>query len=85
MFFVAKLDVYDDYAEEVRFRRLFVCAENTLDATEKICNYYGEGNIEFISLRPFSPDDMLIFDAHDDEAIECFETVVSILEKDIIW
>jgi hypothetical protein len=85
MFFIAKLNVYNDFTEKVEFPRLFVCAENTLDATEKICNYYGEGNIEFISLRPFSPDDMLIFDAHDDKARECFETAISILEKDIIW
>ena len=85
MFFIAKLNVYNDFTEKVEFPRLFVCAENTLDATEKICNYYGEGNIEFISLRPFSPDDMLIFDAHDDKARECFETAISILEKNIIW
>lgn len=82
MIFTAGVNFYES-ADEVDLKdKLFVCANNFSEAIEKITRYYGENNVDSISIFAFSPFDFLYF---SEENHELFNEVQNVLAKDVVW
>lgn len=52
-----KIEYYDDYDEKNRITTGIVPAETLIQAIEKICNWYGEKNINECKLEYVNVDD----------------------------
>ena len=85
MLFTASVDVYNDLENKEEGYKMFICANSISEATQMISSYYGENNLIYLSIAPFSPDDMLIFSSTDTEQADLFYAVKEKLEPDIIW
>lgn len=85
MLFTASIDAYDDLENKEKEFKMFICANSISEATQMISSYYGENNLIYLSIAPFSPDDMLIFSSTDTEQADLFHAVKEKLEPDIIW
>lgn len=85
MLFTASVDAYDDLENKEKGFKMFICANSISEATQMISSYYGENNLSYLSIAPFSPDDMLIFSLTDVEQADLFHAVQEKLEPDIIW
>lgn len=83
MLFAADVRFYCEYKEKEDLQHLFVCAEKFTDAIEQISGWYGEEAIESIGITVFSPDDMLVYETDEDEALY-YETKDSLGEK-VLW
>lgn len=83
MLFAADVKFYCEYKEREDLQHLFVCAEKFTDAIEQISRWYGEEAIESIGITVFSPDNMLVYETDEDEALY-YETKDSLGEK-VIW
>lgn len=73
---------YDDYNSVVVKNYLFVAADGIKNTVEQLEAYYGVNNIEKVTIEPFSPDNMLIFE--EDEK-ELFNIVSNTLSKKVVW
>lgn len=82
MIFTAGVNFYEEIDEVELRNKLFICANNFSEAIEKITSYYGEDNIDSISIFAFSPDDFLSF---SEENYELFYDVQNALEKNVVW
>lgn len=83
MFFTADVSFFNESKEEVDANHLFVCAENLVEATERITGWYGEECIDSINIAVFSPYDMLIFESDRDEML--YFNVKDSLGEKVIW
>lgn len=52
-----KIEYYDEYDEKIRITTGIVPAETLIQAIEKICNWYGEENINECKLEYVNVDD----------------------------
>lgn len=82
MIFEATIKHYEEWDEKVVSSYMFVCADTMVEAVQQISNHYGEDTLEFIEVRPFSPDKFLAFTEED---AELFHTVRRHLESDVCW
>ena len=82
MMFTAKVKYYQEVSGDVKTHNIFVTGDTFREVVEKISEFYGETNLESISVNSFSPDNMLIFEP---EREELFTMVESTLAKDVIW
>ena len=82
MIYEATVEHYEEWDEEMVKSFMFVCADTIAEATQQVSNYYGEKCLESIEVRPFSPDNFLVF---DEKNIELFTTVRRTLEKEVVW
>ena len=80
MFFVAKIDYYEE--DSIKHVATFVYEDSLSNAVESIAHYFGEGAIEKITIEPFSPDNLLVFYDND---LPIFFEAKEALAKDIIW
>ena len=82
MIYTVKVEHYEEWDDAVVHASMFVCADTIVEAVQQVSDYYGEKCVESIEVRPFSPDNFLVFTEKD---IELFHTVARHLEEDIIW
>lgn len=82
MMYVAKVKYYIPEEEKSEEESLFISGSHYHDVTEKLTGFYGEGEIEAMSISIFGPDDFIVF---DDEDKHLFEIVKDKLEKKVVW
>lgn len=82
MIFIVKVEHYEEWDEKIKSSSMFVCADSIVEAVQQVSDYYGENTLESVDVRPFSPDNFLVFTEEDEEL---FNTVKRHLEGDIIW
>ena len=82
MIYAADIEYYEIADDTLNKVSTFVNADSYKDATEELTTYFGEKEIESISIAPFSPDNLLIFEEGNHGL---FLQVKSRLGKDIIW
>lgn len=82
MFYTADIEYYEIVDDTSNKISTFVSANSYKEAIEELAAYFGEKEIESISIAPFSPDNLLIFEEGNHEL---FLQVKSRLGKDIIW
>lgn len=63
---------------------VYMCADSYVNAMEKLVSYYGEEEMERISIEPFSPDDLLEFDMDNQDDKEIYFGIEEKAE-DICW
>ena len=82
MFYTVDIEYYETADDTLNKVSTFVSANSYKEAIEELVAYFGEEEIESISIAPFSPDNLLIFEEGNHEL---FLQVKSRLGKDIIW
>ena len=82
MMYVAKVTVYEPEDGVTITDQLFISGDNYSDVTDKLVNYYGENELEDMSISIFGPDDFIRFDEEDKHL---FEIVKDKLGKKVIW
>ena len=83
MIFTADIIFFNEIEEERDVNHLFVCAENLVEATEQITEWYGEKCIDSVNITIFSPFNMLIFESNEDETL--YFNVKDSLGEKVIW
>lgn len=82
MIFEVKVEYHEEWDEKIESSSIFVCADSVIKAVQQVSNYYGENILESIDVRPFSPDNFLIFTEEDEEL---FRIVKHHLEENVVW
>ena len=82
MIYEVKVEHYEEWDEKMVKSYMFVCADTIVEVAQQVSDYYGEKCLESIEVRPFSPDNFLIFNEEDEEL---FSIVKHHLEEDIVW
>ena len=82
MIFEVKVEHYEEWDQKIKPSFMFVCADSIVEAVQQVSDYYGEKTLESVDVRPFSPDNFLVFNEEDEEL---FGTVNHHLAEDIIW
>ena len=82
MFFVAEIEYYEEDSEKIEHVAAFIYEDSLSNAVESIGHYFGEFNIEKVTIKPFGPDNLLVF---NNEELPLFFKVEETLAKDIIW
>lgn len=85
MLFVVKADVYNDDSCNIDGYGMFVSATDTVNAVQKVADWYGETNINYLSIKPFAPVDMLVFEFKDTEETDEFYLIEEKLGERVIW
>ena len=67
---IAKVTYYDDFDEKVKTKQVFLYSEGAKDATDQICEWFGEDGIESFFIKMF-----------EDGLIEVDDTFVEKLER----
>ena len=82
MIYEVKVEHYEEWDEKMVKSSMFVCADTIVEVAQQVSDYYGEECLESIEVRPFSPDNFLIF---DEQNKELFTTVRDTLEREVVW
>lgn len=82
MIYEVKVEHYEEWDEKMVKSSMFVSADTIVEVAQQVSNYYGEKCLESIEVRPFSPDNFLVF---DEKNIDLFTTVRDTLERDMVW
>lgn len=82
MILIVKVEHYEEWDEKVKPSFMFVCADSIVEAVQQVSDCYGGNNLESVDVRPFSPDNFLVFNEEDEEL---FGIVKHHLEENIIW
>ena len=85
MLFVVKADICDDNCCNTSGYGMFVSADDTIKAVQKVADWYGETNIEYLSIKPFAPTDILAFELKDTEEASEFYLIEEKLGQKVIW
>lgn len=73
MFFIAHVRYWDEYSQKEKNQRVILKAENYIEATEYLCNHFGEKEIEAIELlEPITDNSIVYINADAEEAIRKF-------------
>ena len=82
MIYVATVEHYEEWDEKMVKSSMFVFADTIVEAVQQVSDYYGEKCLESIEVRPFSPENFLIF---DEKSTDLFTTVRDTLEREVVW
>lgn len=82
MIYEVKVEHYEEWDEKMVKSSMFVYADTIVEAVQQASNYYGEKCLESIEVRPFSPDNFLVF---EEENTDLFTTVRDTLEREVVW
>ena len=72
MIYVATVTHYEEWDDKSKVCFMLICADTTVQAVQKISDYYGENCLENITLAPFSPDNFLFVGEEYDELFHDF-------------
>ena len=72
MMYVATVKHYQEWDSKMITSYMFVSADSTVRAVERISDYYGEACLEDITISPFSPDDFLFVNEEFEELFHDF-------------
>ena len=85
MLFTVGADIYDEEDCRENGYGIIVSAKDTIEAVQKVADYYGEPDITYLSIKPFAPDDMLIFELKNTEEADEFYFIQQTLGEKVIW
>lgn len=85
MVFKAIVDWYNDFSQKEEKKGIFVVADSYKESMEKLVHMFGEEDMVSISIEPWAPDDMIIFDLDNVDHDWLFNKVDSDIGKTIIW
>ena len=89
MTFIAHVTYWAEFINDCKggYRNVscFLIAENLPEATNYICDYYGEEFVEKLTLEVFSPDQMLEFDDANIEESAVFNEIITQLNPKVVW
>ena len=83
MIYIGRLKWFDKEENDSRQLGIFVRGDNYADVMETVADYYGDYEIETITLEAFSPDNLIEFDLNEDE--ELYSQVVNRLGERVVW
>lgn len=84
MVFKAQVVWYDEDDRQNELAGVFLLADSYSEALGKLARYYGENEINKVTIEPFSPDDFLEFDMNDQDDKETYREIEKKAE-DIGW
>ena len=85
MLFTVGADIYDEEDCRENGYGIIVSAKDTTEAVQKVADYYGDHNIAYLSVKPLSPDDMLIFELKNTEEADEFYFIQQTLGEKVMW
>ena len=89
MTFIAHVSYWAEFLNDCKggYRDVscFLVAENLCEATNYICDYYGDEFIEKLTLEAFGPDQMLEFDDANVEEYATFNEIITQLTPKVVW
>ena len=84
MVFKAQVVWYNTDDRQNELAGVFLLADSYSEALGKLARYYGEDEINKVTIEPFSPDDFLEFDMNDQDDKEMYHGIEK-KEEDICW
>ena len=84
MIFKAQVVWYNVGNKQNELAGVFLLADSYSEALGKLALYYGEDEINKVSIEPFSPDDFLEFDMNDQGDKETYREIEK-KGEDICW
>ena len=72
MIYIATVKYYDEFDSKTTTSFMFVAADSTSKAVEQLSDFYGENNLEDITISPFSPHNFLEINEEFDELFHDF-------------
>ena len=89
MTFIAHVTYWAEFINDCKggYRNVscFLVADNMRAAIDYICSYYGEEDVEKVTLEAFGPDQMLEFDDTNVEEYATFNEIVTQLTPKVVW
>lgn len=85
MVYKVKLNWYNDLSQKEEPKGIFMVADSYKESIDKLVKMFGEEDITNVSLEPWAPDDMIIFDLDNVDYDWLFNKVDSDIGKTIIW
>ena len=82
MIYKVTVERYKEWEDKMTTSYMFVCADSTVKAVQKVSDYFGEECIEDLTISPFSPDDFLVVDKDSEELFHDFANRAG---EDIVW
>ena len=84
MMYIVKVKVYNEFDMKSIKYNLFVPGDSYVDVINKLIKYYGEDELEEVTMELWAPDSFLEFEdsIHDNQV---FNAVRQTLEDRIIW
>ena len=83
MIFLMNVEFYCEIDDKLKEAQGFIFAENFKEAMSNISDYYGEAQLDKVSLEAFGPTQILEFS--DDKEIKIFDMARAVLAEKQVW